>query len=126
VQKNYFSSRFAKGFASSLGLVFGLFLFVMIAYAFTTWNPGLAPQASPENGNVTLSSGYVKGGWYGYCVTYSDWVDLGDGQGYNSGGGGCTTSISPEICSVGVCSCPTGFTIKSITDTGYIHYCIKN
>lgn len=55
-KNNSLISRFKKGFAASLGLMFGLICFGIIAYAFTTWAPGLVPQADPANGNVQLAS----------------------------------------------------------------------
>ncbi|MDD3066579.1 MAG: hypothetical protein PHO48_02000 [Candidatus Gracilibacteria bacterium] len=135
MQRNHFLSRFAKGFATSLGLVSGLFLFVMLAYAFTTWDPGLAPQASPVNGNITLSNSpsYMPGGWYGLCD--SSVTTFGE----NSWANPCSGAIAPATCTYSnysyFCGCPTGFTAKGIKEdfgdanggTTISHfYCIKN
>ena len=57
--------NFQKGLVISLGLGLGMLCFVMIAYAFSTWSSGVAPQASPLEGNVALALSSGGGGCYG-------------------------------------------------------------
>jgi len=119
------------------GLTLGLsFLFIIsITYAFSAWNSGLAPQASPANGNVQLSSGAIAGGLYGICSTSGS-----SGPENNS-----SCQIIGGVISCGGrygCDCPSGYTLVAlsssssysapITETeqihywGYIYTCVKN
>ena len=104
--------------SASVGILFTfLLVFTTIVFAFTTWEPGIPPQAAPGEGNVELSglglgvpvcpTGYilVSDGvsWncanQEFCTPDCDGKECGD----DGCGESCGSCLATETCSTGSC-----------------------